>query len=237
MRIAYCEDEQAQAELCLALIRRWSEEAGQVCTADRFSSAEQLLFSLDGSATVPYDLLLLDISMAGMDGFSLARRLRSRDGKVRIAFLTADPSHVFEGYELSAWRYLLKPLRYEQIAEMLSALARDLGRESPYVLLEIAGERRRIYTGDILFLEVCGHYSTLHCRHECLTVKLGFAQLLDALNGAENKFVRCHRSAAVNVAQLQRVGREDCLLTGGQALPISRGMYKALNEAFIRENL
>lgn len=237
MRIIYCEDEEAQARRCLEGIEKWSAETGMPCFVERFSSAEQLLFHLDGGSAADYDLVLLDIAMGGMDGFTLARRLRQRDANLRIAFLTADPSHVFEGYQLEAWRYLMKPLRYEQICEMLEALAGSLSGQSPYVLLEINGERRRIYTKDVLYLEVWGHYSTLYCLRETWTVKLSFNRLLELLNEAESCFVRCHRSAAVNVTKLQRIGREQCVLSGGTELPVSRGMYKALNEAFIRGNL
>ena len=58
------------------------------------SSAEQFLFELDGEELVPYDLLLLDISMIGMDGFTLAKQIRKTDMNIRIVFLTSDPSHV-----------------------------------------------------------------------------------------------------------------------------------------------
>ena len=66
MRIAYCEDERAQAVLTEDMIKSWAKERGQKCIVDVFSSAEQFLFELDGEELVPYDLLLLDISMIGI---------------------------------------------------------------------------------------------------------------------------------------------------------------------------
>lgn len=237
MHIAYCEDETVQAAAYMEAIRNWSEQNNRTCHIELFENAEQFLFSLGENAAIPYDLVLLDIAMKGMDGFTLARQLRQRDPHIRIAFLTSDPSHAYEGYELNAWRYILKPLNYGKIQEMLEALAYDMETESPFVLLEVGSENHKIYTQDILYAEICGHYSTLHCCHETLTVKLSFLKLIQLLNEAENKFIRCHRSIAVHIDKVLRIGRENCVLNGNITLPVSRGMYKELNDAFIRGNL
>ena len=236
MHIAYCEDETAQAAAYIKAIRSWSEQNNRACYIELFENAEQFLFSLDENAAIPYDLVLLDIAMKGMDGFTLARQLRQRDSHVRIAFLTSDPSHAYEGYELNAWRYILKPLNYDKIKEMLEALAGSMETGSPFVLLEIGCENHKIYTQDILYAEICGHYSTLHCCHETLTVKLSFSKLIQLLNEAENKFIRAHRSIAVNIDKVLRISRENCVLNGDIILPVSRGKYKELNDAFIRGN-
>ena len=135
MRIAYCEDERAQAVLTEDMIKSWAKERGQKCIVDVFSSAEQFLFELDGEELVPYDLLLLDISMIGMDGFTLAKQIRKTDMNIRIVFLTSDPSHVFDGYEIEAWRYMMKPVREQKLYEMLDILVTELAdREEPYVV-------------------------------------------------------------------------------------------------------
>ena len=51
------------------------------------------------------------------------------------------------------------------------------------------------------------------------------------------RFIRCHRSAAVNLEKIVRIGKQSCQLEGKVELPVSRGMYRELNQAFIRENL
>lgn len=133
MRIAYCEDERAQAVLTEDMIKSWAKERGQKCIVDVFSSAEQFLFELDGEELVPYDLLLLDISMIGMDGFTLAKQIRKTDMNIRIVFLTSDPSHVFDGYEIEAWRYMMKPVREQKLYEMLDILVTELADEKSHM--------------------------------------------------------------------------------------------------------
>ena len=230
MRIAYCEDERAQAVLTEDMIKSWAKERGQKCIVDVFSSAEQFLFELDGEELVPYDLLLLDISMIGMDGFTLAKQIRKTDMNIRIVFLTSDPSHVFDGYEIEAWRYMMKPVT--ELAD----------REEPYVLLEVAGENIKVEQGQILYVAVDGHYTTVYCKDRQLTVKESFGEVLNHLNRDTKDrgippFVKCHRSTAVNLSKVSRIGRQSCVLTGEIEVPVSRGMYQQLNQAFIQENL
>ena len=61
--------------------------------------------------------------------------------------------------------------------------------------------------------------------------------MLVMLNADATVFYRCHRSAAVNIDKVMRIGRELCRLKGGQELAVSRGMYEELNRAFIRHNM
>lgn len=242
MRIAYCEDEKAQAIRTADLLKKWANDAGVDCRMEQFPTAESFLFTLNGAKTVPYDLVLLDISMEGMDGFSLAKMLREKDRQVRIAFLTSDPSHVFEGYEIEAWRYILKPLDYRKVSEMMDALTSVLETtEKTHVMLEIAGENVKVFLDDVLYVEVNGHYTTIICSAQTFTVKESFKNVIERFNQAVQSetalFIKCHRSAAVNITKVQRIGRTSCVLTGDVELPVSRGMYQQLNQAFIRENL
>lgn len=243
MRIAYCEDERAQAVLTEEMIENWSEERKQACTVDVFSSAEQFLFEAGDEELIPYDLILLDISMTGMDGFTLAKQIRKTDMNIRIVFLTSDPSHVFDGYEIEAWRYLMKPLSEQKLYEMLDTLMTELAdREEPYVLLEVAGEHVKVEQRQILYVAVDGHYTTVYCEDRQLTIKESFGEVLECLNrdtkdGEVPPFVKCHRSAAVNLSKVRRIGRQSCVLAGEIEVPVSRGMYQQLNQAFIQENL
>ena len=227
-----------------------------VCEVELYKSAEQFLFESDEAELFAYDLILLDISMGGMNGFSLAERIRSTDKKVRLAFITSDAEYVFRGYEVEAFRYIMKPVTAEKLDELLDRVNAQLGADTAeYVILEVAGQNRKVDKSEILYIEVNGHYTTIHCENEEFTVKESFKDVLTMLNadgnagGADdtdsadktesrvNIFCRCHRSAAVNIDKVTRIGRELCRLKDGQELAVSRGMYEELNRAFIRHNM
>jgi PAS domain S-box-containing protein len=78
----------------------------------RASSGEE---ALRLSRDADFAVILLDVQMAGLDGFETARRIRSHEARhhTPIIFLTAyetEPSQLEQAYELGAVDYLVKPL-------------------------------------------------------------------------------------------------------------------------------
>ncbi len=62
-------------------------------------------------------LLVLDVMMPKLDGFSLARKIRKEDNDIPIIFLTAKSQtrDVVEGFNLGANDYLKKPFSMEEL--------------------------------------------------------------------------------------------------------------------------
>lgn len=76
-----------------------------------------------------YDLILLDIMMPKLDGFSTCRKIRRTNG-VPIIFLTAkvDESNYLQGYELGADDYITKPFSLSVLyAKVISLIKRSKG--------------------------------------------------------------------------------------------------------------
>ncbi|MEO0731578.1 MAG: response regulator transcription factor [Bacteroidota bacterium] len=67
--------------------------------------------------TFPYDLCLLDVMLPGIDGFELARRIRTKNQDVPILFLTAKSlkEDRLQGLRLGADDYITKPFSIEEL--------------------------------------------------------------------------------------------------------------------------
>ena len=142
MNIAYCEDEKIQLEYMEQLIRKWADEGNDTVTYFGYGSAKELLFEHPDS--FPFDLLLLDIDMDGMDGMALAKEIRKKDQKLPIVFLTNRSEYVFEGYEVGALRYLLKPVEETKLFSLLDEISYALGKERRYLIENVGGETVKI---------------------------------------------------------------------------------------------
>jgi two-component system, OmpR family, response regulator MprA len=81
------------------------------------------LASLEGSLP---DLLILDVTMPGLDGLAVARRVRAKGWPVPILFLTARDALAdrIGGFEAGADDYLVKPFAMEELVVRLRALLR-----------------------------------------------------------------------------------------------------------------
>lgn len=111
--IAICEDTPADAQLLLSYI----SDSGIAGRCESFSSGEALL---EAFRPGKYDLIFLDIYMGGMKGVDAAAEIRKADRTVTLAFTTTSTEHTLESYRLKAAGYLEKPVKREDVREMLS---------------------------------------------------------------------------------------------------------------------
>jgi len=83
-------------------------------------------------ATPAPDLILLDVMMPEMDGFSLAREIRKNTPQVPFIFLTAKTlkADVVEGYKIGADDYITKPFEPREILARVRCVLRRGRRQS-----------------------------------------------------------------------------------------------------------
>jgi two-component system OmpR family response regulator len=90
-----------------------------------------------------FDVVLLDLTMPGMDGLEVCKRIRKREVSLPILMLTArgDETDRVVGLELGADDYLPKPFSPRELLARMRAVLR---RASP------AAQSERVQVGDIL---------------------------------------------------------------------------------------
>jgi len=233
MRIAYCEDESAQAKLVQTMISKWAQSRNTAAEVILFESAEEFLFK---NEVYPYDAVFLDIAMRQMNGVELAYAIRKKDKKLPIAFLTADKTFAIEGYEVHAVRYLLKPITMEKLYGLLDELLAEseAAADSPCITIEENGAVKRIAEDGICYIEVLGHYTQFHLEdHTDIRIKESLAAVTADLHRKE-LFIKCHRSYVVNLLYVEKISRTECTLSDGSTLPVSRSAYQELNDRFIQ---
>lgn len=216
MRIAIVEDERVLAQDVKEMLK-------EACTCDicLYTSGEQFLFELEENA---YDLIFMDIQMPGINGLQTAQKLREVDRHVPLVFLTNDPSFVFDGYEVDAVRYWLKPVQKEK----LSALLADIEQPKAYVLWSDQKEVYKLYEADIYYLESEGHY--VICHH-CQGVYRKKASFREECAKLSKDFMMTHRSYCVNLTHVYALKKEGCLLDNQDCIPISRAMKAKVEQA------
>jgi len=230
IRIAVVEDEKEQFEYVSGCLKSWAEETGQSVHVTHVSCAEEFLFEYGRQGC--FDVLILDVYMKQMNGMELAREIRKFDKEVPVIFLTGVSDYVFEGYEIGAVRYLLKPVDRQKLQEVMElCLEKIKSRSEDYILFKYQGEQIRLLRSDILFLEVNGHYLRMETVKETFEWKESLQNMKERLD--ERRFVLANRSVLVNLEHVSKITREECLLENGVSIPVSKGAYRTLNEAFM----
>lgn len=228
MKIAICEDNQAEADWLKKVIADWAAKNRDMVQISWYSDTKQFLFAYEETC---FDVLFLDIQMPGENGISLARRLRAVNDAVPIVFVTGLDEYILEGYEVEAVHYLMKPVKEGKVRECLERIAKRVKEQEPYVVLDTSDGVFKVLQKDIIKIEIFGRECTYTTVDKEYTVVQSLKEAKEML--ASKYFVPCYRGILVNVQHIQAIEHSRVLLTDGREAPVSRRMYASLNQAFI----
>jgi DNA-binding response OmpR family regulator len=121
MRLLIIEDE---APMRTALVETLKAEGYRVLAAADGPAGLEL------GCSEPFDLVLLDVMMPGLDGFALCRELRKRGRTMPVLMLTAkgQVDDRVQGLDSGADDYLVKPFSLRELLARVRALLRRQGR-------------------------------------------------------------------------------------------------------------
>lgn len=230
MKIAIIEDEKAHSQLLESYIQSFRREEQVQMELQYFESAENFLFVWEEEHD--FDLLFLDIQMAGMDGMSLAKQIRCQNEEVMIVFTTGISDYIQEGYEVEALQYLLKPLKEESVHKCLSrALAKRPAED--FLVFHTEEETLKLTERSINYIEARGHGSCIGAaHHQPIEVKESLSAIEQMLKAGE--FIKCHRSYICRLGNVHHIDKENVYFDDGSSIPVSRRQLGVVNQAFIR---
>jgi len=156
------------------------------------------------------NLIILDIMLPGLDGFSICRTI-SRESAIPIIILTAlqDEAHRIAGLELGAIDYVVKPFSMGELLARVRAILRWNERQrhttAPDVLhagtLRLDRVSRRVWDGDREIELSYKEFDLLACLMHNSGVALSRDLLLERVWGSE--FVGSNRTIDVHVRWLR----------------------------------
>ncbi len=179
------------------------------------------------------DLLFIDINMPDITGIELVRSLTNKPTTI---FTTAYKKFAFEGFELEAVDYLLKPISFERFTK---AVQRAIGfyelkkqqknTDAAYFFVRSEYKMIRIELADIVYVEGLEDYIKIHLASDKPVLTLmTLKSVLEKLPATG--FKRIHRSYIVPVNKVKSVLNRKVTLTNGIELPISDTYASFINE-------
>lgn len=227
MKIIILEDHSAEARQLIALLKSWGSLNNCELELTEYRSGEDYLLENGPAECNRINVFFLDIQLEGISGLDVARKLRRNGYTGPVIFLTAFREYVFQGYEVHAMNYLLKPVKQEPLFLCLDEIARDLKGNS--YLYRSRQELIRIPYRDILTFSSSLHYVDI------LTSAGSFCQyttLNSILNYLPGEFIRTHRSCIVNLAHIYKISGSTIVLSNHMTTQIGRSYMKQVVSAF-----
>lgn len=212
-----------------ARLRQLLEEGGQHAIVGEAQNGRE---ALDLCAKLAPDVVLLDISMPGINGIETAHHLNALERPPAVVFTTAYDEYAIEAFDARAIGYVLKPVRRERLERAMEQAARvssvllnaaggAAGERRQHVCARARGELKLIPVPDIdCFIADQKYVRACHRGGEDL--------LDDSLKALEeefaDRFVRIHRGALVAVEKIEALsrtedGRMEVVLRSGHDRP------------------
>lgn len=222
IRIGVVEDDPVACQTTLDYLNRYQREQGEEFIVSVFNDGATLVEHY----SPVYDILLLDVEMKQMDGMTAARHVRERDNSVVIVFITAAPQYAINGYEVQALSYLLKPVPWFAFSQELKRSIDTVRRRSnDSMLVETGSKQIRVDLTDIVYIESIRHTIIIHTLNGKLSITGTLKDLEARL--AEHDFFRSNSCYLVNLRYVTAVEEQDCIMSNGERLRVSRPRKKA----------
>ena len=177
----------------------------------------------------PVDLMFLDIKMPKLLGTDFLRSLRHPP---QVIFTTAYREYAYEGFELDAVDYLLKPVSLERFLKAVAKVshAGDSGAAAPepapvanpdaFLYFRIDRKMVKVILRDILYVEGLKDYVKIHrAAGPPLVVKQTESSMEEKLS--ESNFLRIHRSFIVALDKIRTYSARH-IEVANEELPIGR---------------
>ena len=177
-----------------------------------------------------WDLVLMDVEMPGQNGIETARQLRRVNERATIIFITNYIQYALEGYEVQAFRYLLKPIDAAQFEQVVgTALDEIHHRQTAYLQLKGRSEIIRLAIDELIYAETERGLLLLHTPAKVLECYSTMEKLEQELK--QEAFFRCHSSFLVALEAVRQIEKQDVVLKDGTRVPVSKNRKKGMKQA------
>ena len=213
VKVAVCDDDEKVLAETLDLLKKYKTLP---LAADAYASGDALL-----AAGKKYDILLLDIDMAGSNGIETARRIRETDRDVKLIYITNYSDYTIFAFGVHAFAYLLKPLKQEELfAQLDEACAYGLSRTEPELEFQAKEGIVHILPSHILCFEYLDRQVLMHTAEKVWHLKRRITELAGEME--RYGFAMPHKSFVVNLYAVQRIHGYEITLTNGMVIPLSQ---------------
>ena len=228
MRIAIVEDDLAAQQQLKTYVLKYFEGREREAELSFFGDGDEIVEHYRAD----YDLIFLDIQMKRMDGMETAERIRRMDENVFLVFITNMANYAIRGYAVNALDFILKPVNYLMLQQLLTRVERMLSRQPRHsIALPTESGITRMDVSQIYYVETESHAVTISTEKGVFRLRKSMRNMEEMLS--EFDFFRCNSCYLVNLAHVEQV-ENGTAIVAGQPLAISRPRYKAFMEALTR---
>lgn len=215
MRIMICDDNHSVLQENNDVIHGALRKLGLHAMVELYNDGQSLLDAFYSAPNVDY--IFIDVEMPGIGGLEAAKMIRGKNTDCFIILLTAYERYAIAGYEVSAYRYLLKPLHPDAVYQIFKKTWSDA--ENKNIALDIGTQSISVPRKSILYAEIRGRKTAVITEKETYLTQQKLSELKAVLGDG---FLRCHQSYIVNLEHCLSMSGNVLTLSNKTEIPVSR---------------
>lgn len=232
-RIALCEDEDLLASKYEVQIENYFSRTSLNAEIDIFNSGERLINYIEKQHE-QYQIIFLDIEMEGINGIEAARKIRKKNKNVLICYLTSYSEYTLESFEVSPFRYLLKPLDEKKLETTLDAAIEEIELECNYLFVKIGKTQRQLPQSMIAVIksELGRKLTIIMDNGEEISFYGKLAAIKEKLNHLY--FIKVNQGTIINMGYIDRIEDDLIIMNTNDFISVSRRQKKEFRNAYNR---
>ena len=229
IKVILCDDDPVFLKALLSEVERTFAKLNMMAEISAFNSPIDISHEL--LTTCDMAFLDIDFECEDQNGIDIARTLRQVNSHALIFFVTNYIDYAPVGYEVQAFRYILKRGMGEVLERYILQAMESMAESREYLRLFDQEQTVDVPLEQITYLEVLDHYVSIHTDSESYTLHA-------TLSGMETEmeahgFLRIHKSYLVNMAHIRKFRSRECLLLDGTTLAVSEKNYSQQKQKYL----
>ena len=148
-KIAICDDDSLQVSHLETQISKYFDEINVYYEIDGYYKGNRLVKAMSTQAD-NYQLIFLDIEMEDINGIETAKLLRNLDKSFVLIYVTSYEQYALESFEVSPFRYLIKPVSTEKLRDVLSDVLVELTAKQKFLFYQVGMEHFQVILDNIV---------------------------------------------------------------------------------------
>ncbi|HEP1834304.1 TPA: response regulator transcription factor [Streptococcus suis] len=230
-RIAICDDDSLQVNNLENQISRYFDEFNVQYEIDGYYKGDRLVKSMKEQMD-NYQLIFLDIEMEGINGIETAKLLRNLDKSFILIYVTSYEQYALESFEVSPFRYLIKPVSIEKLEAVLRDVLVELTAKQKFLFYQVGMEHFQVNLDNIVCL-----YSEFGRKIHLELVDGGNVSFYGKISEIEERlpqthFIRVNSGTMINLNHVTSLNRSDVTMINSDCITISRSRKKIVISAY-----
>nr|QGT51237.1 DNA-binding response regulator [uncultured Firmicutes bacterium] len=229
IKIAICDDDSEIAKNLSTQVQKYFAVWRKEVSIEVFYTASQLMAVHNERV---FDFYLLDILLGrNCNGVALAKQIRNLCPSAEIVFITGFDDFRNEAFDIHAFHYLIKPIKFQMICKLFNDYFKRLNAcEKPFIIVQQDRKRIKVIQEDIIYVSNKENMAIYHTTHGEVRE---YKSLKNVLKKLDSRFAQPNSKCIVNLCRMRGMEKNICSMQNGMTFNITRAYGSDFKKKFI----